>query len=381
VTSVTLTTLPSLKVPAVGQRPSRVLHAIHSLSGGGAETQLRMLLNGWPFQDFEAAVFYVSGDDADISNPAVKRYMSRHQSTRHLDFVGSLRDAIDDFDPDIVQIWLPESVAIPAMLIGRLRGKRVILSYRGRRSFSRPLTYVEAILAMFCVDSIVSNHEVETASSYAGSYFRWLFRRKHGCVVRNGITGDFVRFPLVTPEQSPIMRFICVGRLTALKNYPRLIEAFRILGDRSDWVLDIWGEGECRSDLQLAIKSAGLEERILLRGYCEAVQTQMVSATALILPSLSEGMPNVLVEAMALGLPVIAADIDGIREVVGSELACVWVDPLDPRDIASGIRKVLDGNVQLPDLVAAGRAIAARYSIAEAQHNWRRVYRGLLVSA
>ena len=86
--------------------------------------------------------------------------------------------AICHFDPDLIHIWLPESVAIPAMLIGRLQGRKVILSYRGRRRFKRKLTYIEAGLAVLCVDSIVSNHEVLAAPSYASSVFRWLFARK-----------------------------------------------------------------------------------------------------------------------------------------------------------------------------------------------------------
>jgi glycosyltransferase involved in cell wall biosynthesis len=367
-------------VPAtpVAHRPQRVLHAIHSLSGGGAETQLRMLLNSWSYPDVETGVFYVAGDRADITNPAVDLFPSRQSSTRHVDYLRSMFEAIETFDPDVIQIWLPEAVAIPAMLVGRLQGRKVILSYRNRRNFHRPLTYIEAGLAVFCVDSIVSNHEVLTAPSYVGSIFRWLFERKRGLVIRNGIAIDGSKLMPAAMELRPVMRFVCVGRLTPVKNYPRLVEALRLLADRQDWSLDIWGEGESRPDLEQAIASSGLGDRILLRGYSDAVHLEMLRASALILPSLSEGMPNALMEAMALGLPVIAADIEGVREVVRNEQACVWIDPLDPHDIASRISSVLDGEVDLPGLAARSRLIADRYSITAAQADYRKLYRDLL---
>ncbi len=360
------------------RRPCRVLHAIHSLSGGGAETQLRMLLNSWPYPDVETGVFYVVGDCSAITNAAVSLFPSRQRSTRHVDYLRSMLDAINTFDPNVIQIWLPEVVAIPAMLIGRLQGRKIILSYRGRRTADRALKYFEVGLVLFCVDSIVSNHEVLTTPSYAGSVFRWLFERKRGLVIRNGIDVRTSKLVNAAVEHRPVGRFICVGRLTPLKNYPRLIEALRRLADRPEWSLDIWGEGEARSEVEQAIASSGLGHRILLRGYSDAVHAEMLRASALILPSLSEGMPNVLIEAMALSLPVIAADIEGVREVLGNEQACMWIDPLDPHDIARRISSVLDGEVDLPGLAARSRLIADRYSITAAQADYHKLYRDLL---
>lgn len=361
------------------RRPWRVLHAIHSLSAGGAETQLRMLLNSWPYPDVETGVFYVAGDRSAITNPAVSLFPSRQRSTRHVDYLRSMLDAINTFDPDVIQIWLPEVVSIPAMLIGRLQGRKIILSYRVPRTFYRPMTtYCELGLALLCVDSIVSNHEVLTARSYAGSIYRWLFERKRGLVIRNGVSVDTSKLVAAAVENRPGMRFVCVGRLAPQKNYLRLVEALRLLADRPEWSVDIWGEGESRFEVEQAIASSGLGDRIRLRGYSEAVHPEMLRASALILPSLYEGMPNVLTEAMALGVPVIAADIESVREVVGNEQACVWIDPLDPHDMATRISSVLEGEVDLPGLAARGLLIANRYSITGAQAAYHKLYRDLL---
>jgi glycosyltransferase involved in cell wall biosynthesis len=362
----------------VTPRPLRVLHAIHSLTGGGAETQLRLLLNSWPFPDVENGVFFVAGDRSDIKNPGVRIFPSRQRSTRHVGFVRSMLKAISHFDPDVIHIWLPECVSIPAMLIGRLQGRKVILSYRGRRTLKRKLTYIEAGLAVLCVNSIVSNHEVLAAPSYASSVFRWLFKWKQGRVIRNGVDVE-ICCPAPKPKKrEPSIVFTCVGRLSPQKNYSRLIEAFKFLAGRTEWSLNIWGNGESREQLVREVAAAGLSDRIQFRGWSNAVQFEILQASALILPSLYEGMPNVLLEAMALGVPVIAADTEGIREVVGNEQACVWINAFDPLDIARKIGAVLDGQVNLAALVAQGRLIAARYSVVAAQTAYLDLYRAIV---
>ncbi len=369
-------------------RPTRVLHAIHSIYGGGAERQLRMLVNSWPHKEIQLGLFFVGGDPADITNPAVRVFASRRRSTRQAGFFWSVAQAIRVFDPDIVHIWLPESIAIPAMIAGQLQGRKLLLSYRGRRRIERWLTVVEVMLAAATVDAVVSNHEVLAAPSYAGSVFRWLFAHKRGIVIRNGVevspvgAPSGVTAPSVAPEGAPtgapVFRFVCVGRLIVLKNYPRLIDAMTRLAGRENWALDIWGEGEDRADVETAIARSGLGSRITLRGYSENVHPEIVGASALILPSVSEGMPNVLVEAMALGIPIIAADIEGIREVIGNEPACVWVNPLDPADMARGIAAFMDGQCDVEEFVRRGRRIAGRYSVSAAQAAYRDLYRDLL---
>ena len=368
-----------IAAPRAATRPLRVLHTIHSLSGGGAETQLRLLLNSWPYPEIENGVFFVAGDGSEITNPATRVLPSRQKSTRHVGFLRSMLEAISRFDPDIIHIWQPEVVSIPAMLFGRLLRRKTILSYRGPRTLHRKRAYIEAYLAIVCVDSIVSNHEVLTAPSYASSVFRWLFERKRGQVIRNAVAVEAVHMPPQSSDKGSGFRFICVGRLSPQKNYLRLIEALQLLADRAEWSLEIRGEGESREKIESAAAAAGLSDRIRLRGYSSAVTDAMQQARTLILPSVYEGMPNVLLEAMALGVPVIAADIEGIREVVGNEPACVWINPLDPQDMARGINAVLDGAIDRATLVAKGREIAARYSVAAAQSAYLSLYRSLVV--
>lgn len=126
------------------------------------------------------------------------------------------------------------------------------------------------------------------------------------------------------PEQpNPAGRFqiVSVGRLSYQKNYPVLIEAFATLADQfPNWDLVIWGEGEERPKLIQLIQERALEQRIFLPGVTTAISEAYTHAHLFCLPSLWEGFPNALGEALAHGLPGIGfAECAGMRDLIISD--------------------------------------------------------------
>lgn len=100
-----------------------------------------------------------------------------------------------------------------------------------------------------------------------------------------------------------------VGRVDANKNHRLVIDAFRRLAAQfPDYVLEIWGKGEEREVLLDYVEKAGLADRIFLPGTTEEVKERLKASSLYILSSNTEGMPNSLMEAMAMGLPVISTD-------------------------------------------------------------------------
>ncbi len=124
---------------------------------------------------------------------------------------------------------------------------------------------------------------------------------------------DDIDFPGV---QSGTLRLVCAGRLHAQKGYDRLIEALANFKPAHPWCLLILGDGSENLRLEALIRQHQLGEHIHLMGAVENPWRIIAAADCLLLPSRWEGMPNVVLEALACGTPVIASkDANGVAEI------------------------------------------------------------------
>jgi len=112
------------------------------------------------------------------------------------------------------------------------------------------------------------------------------------------------------------VRFVACGRLREQKGFDRLIDALKSFHAPYHWQLDILGEGAERSYLEGLIKANGLEDRVFLKGTVIPPYINMARADCFLLPSRFEGLPNVVLESLACGTPVIASrEAGGIGEI------------------------------------------------------------------
>lgn len=190
-----------------------------------------------------------------------------------------------------------------------------------------------------------------------GQLMRWsdpsVWDRIH--VVRCAIAPQFLT---AVPSGEPPRRLVCVARLSAQKGLPLLVEAAARLADEPHFSLHIVGDGEQRSAIEAQIMRLGLGDRIRLLGWRspQDVLREVAGAKALVLPSFAEGLPVVLMEALALGRPVIATAIAGIPELVDSENG--WLVPSGCAEaLADAMRDALDApQARIEKMGAAGRA-------------------------
>jgi glycosyltransferase involved in cell wall biosynthesis len=117
-------------------------------------------------------------------------------------------------------------------------------------------------------------------------------------------------------------RFLFVGRLTRLKGLDVVIEALSGLGER-EWTLDVVGDGPQREELEAKVRIKGLDEKIAFHGFRENIEEWMAGAGCLLFPSLEEGQGLVLAQAIQVGVPVIASEIEVLREMMGNDAELV----------------------------------------------------------
>ena len=169
-----------------------------------------------------------------------------------------------------------------------------------------------------------------------------------------------------------------VGRLSAQKNFQDLVEALTLLPtDGVPWRCLIAGDGNLKGDLADRIEAAGLSRRITLAGHVSDIPGLLQAADIFCLPSLWEGLPLALLEAMAAGLPVVAYRIDGVSEVViDGEHGCL-ADKGRNDQLAAGLERLLADPEAAVRLGRAGRhLVTERFGFTRVAESLREIYTG-----
>lgn len=161
---------------------------------------------------------------------------------------------------------------------------------------------------------------VAAVSSYGRSQlFRWV-AHDHWAKVKVVHCGLERSFHEVAPVGVPTApRLVCVGRLCEQKGQLLLLEAARVLAARSiAYELVLAGDGEMRGQIEALIARHGLQQQVRITGWISSAQVreEILAARALVLPSFAEGLPVVIMEAMALRRPVLTTYVAGIPELV-----------------------------------------------------------------
>jgi colanic acid/amylovoran biosynthesis glycosyltransferase len=176
-------------------------------------------------------------------------------------------------------------------------------------------------------------------------------------VVHCGVDAGFMNEPAAPVPVAP--RLVSVARLAEQKGLFLLLEALAELQRRGrSFELTLVGDGELRGEIEAAIDRLGLGSRVHLVGWRDeaAVRGFILEARALVLPSFAEGLPVVIMEALALGRPVVTTYVGGIPELVAAG-RCGWLVPAGSRDdLVTALEEVLASPPAALDVLgAAGR--------------------------
>jgi glycosyltransferase involved in cell wall biosynthesis len=184
-------------------------------------------------------------------------------------------------------------------------------------------------------------------------------------VVHCGLEADFFApAPAPLPE-SPVL--LCIGRLCGEKGHAVLLEAFgALVGTHPDCRLVLAGDGELRARIEARIAALGLGDRVTITGWIgsDEVRRLITESTVLVQPSLMEGLPVVIMEAMAQHRPVISTYIAGIPELVQPDRTGWLVPAGEVESLTGAMAAALD--TPRAELAAMGAAAAER---ARARHD------------
>ena len=198
--------------------------------------------------------------------------------------------------------------------------------------------------------------------------------------IPNGVDADY--FKPAAIEKRADNRIIFIGRLDQWKGVDFLIRAFKILlAGAVPAHLDILGDGPDREKLQQQAADLGLQDVLTFHGAVHGVAPYLQHASLFVLPSLSEGMPNVVLEAMACGLPVIATRVGGIVDIIDNEKNGSLVDAQRPDQLYEAMKQLLTDKELAQRLGRAARkTIEERFSLPVIVNRYSTLYQELTAS-
>ena len=257
--------------------------------------------------------------------------------TRFLRRRKKLKKVLRSINPDIAISFLPE----PNFLLLSLLSNRqfpIIISIRNDPSiiFNKILFRTLMLILYPRANGVV--FQTEAAREYFRSSDKIIFA---STVIPNPVKRDVLGKTIPGKRRREI---VSVGRLEPQKNHKMLIEAFSILDSKYDsYNLAIYGDGSLHTYLSNYIIALGLEKRVKLAGERSNIQDHIIDASLFVLSSNHEGMPNSLIEAMCLGLPVISTDcpIGGPAFLIKDGINGLLCKVNDPQDLKLKMENIL----------------------------------------
>lgn len=318
----------------------KVLYVIERLARAGTELHLLQLLRHLNREKFEPVLCCLSRENTDQS--LLPSDMPCYQLSgkwnlfhpRSVRLFSELRHLIKTVAPDIVHSYLfVANTMCPYALSGKSR-PGLVLS-RGRMGIEWEANWLHRLLqrkadqrcqAILCktqamaeeiqrVEGVRPDKIRVTPNGVDVAYFQRLPGSARQC--REDLHREFG-----VPLEGPLL--LSVGNLKPIKGHALMVEAAYRLRDGEPapvWVL--LGDGESRADLEKLAASYGLSGRLFMPGSFPDVRPWMAAADLFVAPSHSEGLPNAVLEAMAMGLPLLLSDIPGHRETAG-ESGCYF---------------------------------------------------------
>ena len=324
----------------------KIMFYISSLEKGGAERVLSVICNR--LLEKHKIVILVNSKsniaypfDKKIKIIELDKKRNKNPLFRNLKRVKEVEKQIEENRPDAIISFLPmpsfisllanRKTKVPCIVADRNDPKQ---EYKSKISnFLMKWLYPKA-------DGFVFQTKEQQ------QYFNQEIQKK-STIIFNPIKEEFLIENINAEVKENVI--ISVGRLVEQKNQKILINAFsKLIKTHPNYILKIFGEGKLRTNLQKQIDELGLQNKAFLCGVSNNIKKELEKAKVFVLPSNYEGMPNVLIEAMAVGLPVISTDCPcgGPKELIDNRKNGILI-PVNAEQVLTDKLEEVIGNNQL----------------------------------
>ena len=324
----------------------KVVFYVDSLRKGGAERVVSTLANFFStIEDYDVYIFSLMKCKIEYSlNSNVKvffisdsnNYQNKNIFRRLINVrekIKTTKNLLKKINPDVVISFLPSSSFLALLT----KKTKVIISVRNDPNVEYAGLKNKLLMKLLypkCDGAVFQTSDAE-------KYFNNIIKNR--IVIYNPLSHLFLNKKIDRKEKEKTI--VSVGRLEKQKNFDLLINAFSLFEKKNpDYKLIIYGEGNERNKLQEKIRSCDLENKVVLTGQVDDIQDKIINSSLFVMSSNFEGMPNALIEAMALGIPCISTDCPcgGPRELINSGENGILVPTNDEIALSTSMDKVIN---------------------------------------
>lgn len=345
----------------------KITFVISQLGGGGAE-RVVSLISGKLFElgHEVSLITLIKQPIVYPLSPGVRLIELNCRNSRitgTLKQVKILREKYKELRPDIIISFLPV-VNMTAILAKQGLNSKIIVSERND-PYQNPRKKIIRILRDFLYhfsDGFV--FQTPDAMDYFGEY-----ARKKGTVIANPICVGLPK-PFCGERTK---RFVTAVRLEPQKNLDMLIEAFSMLSQKyPEYRLEIYGDGGERERLEQKCAEMSLTEKIIFKGFSKNLYSDILDAAAFVLPSNYEGLSNSMLEALAMGIPVISTDhpIGGARMFIRDGVNGLLTKVGDTNEMYIAMKKLIENPELAASLSAKAKEIRLELSVDTVVGQW-----------
>ena len=349
----------------------KIMFNTMGLGKGGAERVINVLSNNLVKENevcivtniksniaykFDDNIEMIDIDKKIYKNNIIFKFMSKISILKLL----RLKKSIIKFKPNVIISFLPEPsfrLLTLKKISKTVRAIPIIVSVRNDPN----IEYKNKIYHYLMKKLYSISDELVLQTNDSKEYFDKVIKVE-SVVIPNPVSDEFLCEAYKGKREK---RIVAVGRLEPQKNYNLLIDAFEeVYKKHNDFHLEIYGEGYLKNKIKEYIKEKQLDHCIQLKGQVDNVKDAIYKATAFVMSSDYEGMPNALLEAACLGIPCISTDCPcgGAREILKDGNNGILTKVNDSQELAEGIIKMIKDNEFAEKCSINGNNDAKKYS-------------------